>query len=405
MTPLHILVLAPQPFFQPRGTPIAVRNLVQQLAADGHRIDLLVYQEGEDVVLPNCTVHRVPRLPGVSGIRPGFSLKKLVADLGLGLKAFWMMRRQRPDVVHAVEESAYIGMLGRRLYGVPFIYDMDSSLAQQLVEQLPLLAVLLPVLLLCERTVVRASMGTVVVCRALEDIARGYSPAHPVARVEDCSLLEDGLSLLREPLPEAARRGPVAMYVGNLEAYQGIDLLLEGFRHALREERNAQLVLVGGTAQAIAAYRARAAELEIAANVHFLGPRPVSLLGNYLRQADVLVSPRIRGVNTPMKLYSYLDSGVPVLATRLPTHTQVLDDSLAVLVDPVPEAVGTGLVALFRDPMARAEFGSRGRRLARREFATQAVERRLRDFYVEVSERLRGPSPPVSPRNRPTNAA
>jgi glycosyltransferase involved in cell wall biosynthesis len=405
MTPLHILVLAPQPFFQPRGTPIAVRNLVQQLAADGHRIDLLVYQEGEDVVLPNCTVHRVPRLPGVRGIRPGFSLKKLVADLGLGLKAFRMMRRQRPDVVHAVEESAFIGMLGRRLYGVPFIYDMDSSLAQQLVEQLPPLAVLLPLLLLCERAVVRASMGTVVVCRALEDIARGYSPAHPIARVEDSSLLEDGLSLVREPLPEAARRGPVAMYVGNLEAYQGIDLLLEGFRHALREERNAQLVLVGGTAQAIAAYRVRAAELEIAANVHFLGPRPVSLLGNYLRQADVLVSPRIRGVNTPMKLYSYLDSGVPVLATRLPTHTQVLDDSLAVLVDPVPEAVGTGLVALFRDPMARAEFGSRGRRLARREFATQAVERRLRDFYAEVSERLRGPSPPVSPRNRPTNAA
>ena len=95
----------------------------------------------------------------------------------------------------------------------------------------------------------------------------------------------------------------------------------------------------------------------------------MSLLGNYLRQADVLVSPRIRGVNTPMKLYSYLDSGVPVLATRLPTHTQVMDDSVAVLVDPVPEAVGTGLVALFRDPIARAESGARGRRLARREFA------------------------------------
>jgi glycosyltransferase involved in cell wall biosynthesis len=252
---------------------------------------------------------------------------------------------------------------------------------------------------------VRASLGTVVVCRALEDIARSHSPAHPVARVEDSSLLEDGLSIVREPLPEAARRGPIAMYVGNLERYQGIDLLLEGFQRALREEPNAQLVLVGGTPQAIAAYRARAEELDIAANVHFLGPRPVSMLGNYLRQADVLVSPRIRGVNTPMKLYSYLDSGVPVLATRLPTHTQVIDDSVAVLADPVPDAVGTGLVALFRDPIARAELGARGRRLARREFATHAVAQRLRNFYAEVDERLRGYSPPIAPRGRPTNAA
>ncbi len=405
MTPLHILVLAPQPFFQPRGTPIAVRSLVEHLAADGHRIDLLVYAEGQDVAIPNCTVHRAPKLPGIRGIRPGFSLKKVVADVALGIKALRMMRRERPDVVHAVEESAFIAMLGRGIYGIPYIYDMDSSLAQQLVEQLPPLVLLLPLLRLCERAVVRASMGTVVVCRALEDIVRGHSPSHPVARVEDSSLLEDDLSVVREPLPDAARRGPVAMYVGNLERYQGIDLLLEGFSRALREEPTAQLVLVGGPVQAIAGYRARAEQLNIADNVHFLGPRPVSLLGNYLHQADVLVSPRIRGVNTPMKLYSYLDSGQPVLATRLPTHTQVIDDSVAVLVDPVPEAVGTGLVALFRDPIARAEFGSRGRRLARREFATQAVAQRLRNFYAGVAERLRGYSPPIVPHGRPTNAA
>ena len=45
-----------------------------------------------------------------------------------------------------------------------------------------------------------------------------------------------------------------------------------------------------------------------------------------LLAADVLVSPRLKGLNTPMKIYSYLDSGSAVLATRLRTHTQVLDD-------------------------------------------------------------------------------
>jgi glycosyltransferase involved in cell wall biosynthesis len=405
MTPLNILVLAPQPFFQPRGTPIAVRALVEQLATEGHRIDLVVYSEGEDLAIPNCTVHRVPKLPGIRGIRPGFSIKKLVSDLVLGVKALRLMRRSRPDVVHAVEESAFIGMLGRRLYGIPFIYDMDSSLAQQLVEQLPYLVLLLPLFVLFERAVVRASAGTIVVCRALEHVARQHAPGSPIARVEDSSLLADDLSIVREPLPSAARRGPVAMYVGNLEPYQGIDLLLEGFQHALREEPDAQLVLIGGPAPAIAAYRARSNVLGIARNVHFLGPKPVALLGNYLRQADVLVSPRIRGVNTPMKLYSYLDSGVPVLATRLSMHTQVLDDAVALLADPVPEAVGTGLVALFRDPVARGELGIRGRRLARREFAAEAVAHRLRTFYEEISEQLQRPTSRGVPSNQPPNAA
>jgi glycosyltransferase involved in cell wall biosynthesis len=208
-----------------------------------------------------------------------------------------------------------------------------------------------------------------------------------------------------QPLPEAARRGPVAMYVGNLEAYQGIDLLLEGFARALADEPNAQLVLIGGTAEAITLYRGRAEQLCIAANVHFLGPRPVNLLGAYLRQADVLVSPRIRGVNTPMKLFSYLDSGVAVLATRLPTHTQVLDDTVAMLAEPNPEALGAGLVALFRDPIARAEYGARGRRLVRREFAAHAVAQRLRDFYADIGQRLRAYSPRAGLLGQPTNAA
>lgn len=393
MTPLHILVLAPQPFFQNRGTPIAVRRLVEQLAGDGHRVDLLVYAEGEDVVIPNCTVHRIPRLPGIRGIRPGFSLKKLVADLAFGAKALRMIRRLRPDVVHAVEESAFIAMAGRWLTGVPFIYDMDSSLAQQLVEQVPLFRVLRPLFVWFERAAVRGSIGTVVVCRALEDTALNYAPGKPVTRVEDASLLDGQPAVTREPLPDAVLPGPVAMYVGNLEQYQGIDLLLEGFRGALREVPTARLVLIGGNPETIAHYQELAKQYEIAANVHFLGPKPVSLLGNFLGQADVVVSPRMRGINTPMKLYSYLDSGVPVLATRLLTHTQVLDDTVAMLVDPVPEAMAAGLVRLFSNPGLRAELGARGRQLARREFTSEIIGERLRSFYSDMGRRLRETSP------------
>ena len=53
---------------------------------------------------------------------------------------------------------------------------------------------------------------------------------------------------------------------------------------------------------------------------------------------DILVSPRIRGTNTPLKIYSYLRSGKPIVATDLLTHTQVLSPDVARLVAPDADA-------------------------------------------------------------------
>jgi glycosyltransferase involved in cell wall biosynthesis len=133
-------------------------------------------------------------------------------------------------------------------------------------------------------------------------------------------------------LPGVDPQSPVVMYAGNLAVYQGIGLLLEGFRHALIRVPTAHLVIVGGLEKDIALYGRKALRLGIKGRVRFLGPRPVAALESLFRRADVLVSPRIRGLNTPMKIYLYLDSGTAVLATRLRTHTRVLDDQTAYLV-------------------------------------------------------------------------
>ena len=133
------------------------------------------------------------------------------------------------------------------------------------------------------------------------------------------------------------------MYVGNLEHYQGIDLLLEGFRHTLTKVPSANLVIVGGSRTTSPATADRpTASASCRGSISSGLGRSASLPG-LLRQADVLVSPRLKGLNTPMKIYSYLDSGTAVLATRLRTHTQVLDDRTAYLVEPEPEPLGNGL--------------------------------------------------------------
>lgn len=45
--------------------------------------------------------------------------------------------------------------------------------------------------------------------------------------------------------------------------------------------------------------------------MHFFGPKPLKKLDHYLADADILVAPRIKGVNTPMKIFPYMHSGKP----------------------------------------------------------------------------------------------
>ncbi|HEY4591430.1 MAG TPA: glycosyltransferase family 4 protein [Thermoanaerobaculia bacterium] len=381
---MRILLLAPHPFFQLRGTPIAERALLQVLGAAGHEVDVLTFPEGEDLDLPNCRIHRVPAPAWARGVRPGFSLKKLACDASMLGRVLRMARQGRYDVVHAVEESAFMALLVKRIFGVPYVYDMDSGLSRSMLDRFPALRAVRFLLDACERWAVRASCGTLAGCRALEAQARAWHPKGWIAPLEDVSLA-DGTAEAPDLIPEAWRSDPIVLYVGNLAPYQGVDLLLAGFARALPEVPRAKLVIMTGSHDRIPHYQSLAEELGIAGSVGFAGPRPVEALGACLRQATVQVSPRVHGDNTPMKIFSCLGSGRPLLATRLLSHTQVLDDSVALLVEPEPAALGEGLACLLRDPELRERLAANARELAQREFTPEAFRRKLLAFYDVVA--------------------
>ncbi|MGV7223208.1 MAG: glycosyltransferase [Nitrospinales bacterium] len=93
------------------------------------------------------------------------------------------------------------------------------------------------------------------------------------------------------------------LYCGNLERYQGIDLLLDSFSLACKKTNEVDLIIVGGEPKDIERYREKANILGIAKNTHFLGPQPFDRLNEFLVEADILVAPRIKGINTPMKIF------------------------------------------------------------------------------------------------------
>jgi glycosyltransferase involved in cell wall biosynthesis len=146
----------------------------------------------------------------------------------------------------------------------------------------------------------------------------------------------------------------LVVYAGTLEAYQGIDILLGGFAAAHPEAKDALLLVIGGTADQVEHYQAKARDLGIGKHVVFTGRVPQAVAKAYVRQAHVLVSPRSAGINTPLKIYEQLASGVPLVATNILSHTQVLDHTVCFLCDPTPQAFGEALVAAITDDAARA---------------------------------------------------
>jgi glycosyltransferase involved in cell wall biosynthesis len=382
-------VLAPHPFYQERGTPIAVDLLVRALSERGDEVDLLTYHEGQPRAYPRVTHHRI-RVPGwCRGVRPGFSLKKLVCDLALAAEARRLMRRARYDVIHAGEEAVFIAMRLGRVHGVPYVYDMDSSIAQQLVEKLGVLRPLSPVLDRLESRAIRRSAAVAPVCRALEDLARARG-APRIVTLHDISQIDE-----REFEPDPALReglglsGTLGMYVGNLEPYQGLDLLLESLPLA-RRETDVSLCVAGGAPADIERYRRKTEALGVGAHVRFIGPWPAKELGRLLATADFLVAPRIRGINTPMKIFPYLHSGRPVLVTDLPTHTQILDERVAMLGPAEPVGFARAMVRLASDAELRRRLATAARAFIEANHTWPQHVERVHALYAALEPREAG---------------
>ncbi|MGL5082081.1 MAG: glycosyltransferase [Microcoleaceae cyanobacterium] len=389
---LRILFLAPHPFYQDRGTPINSSIFLKALSEDQHQVDVLAYPEGRDIEYENVTIHRTVKCPFVSNVRPGFSWKKLVYDALMVIKAAQLVSKKQYDMVQAIEESVFIALLFKVLLNIPYVYDMDSSIAQQMIEQLPWLSPLAPVLNWLEGLAVKRAKAVIPVCDAIaEDIAQ-YNP-EKVTILPDISLLqEEGHPEVDEDLRSDLKLGgTMLMYVGNLEGYQGIDLMLEGFAMALRQDSTLDLVIIGGEPDSIAHYRQKAAQLGAGHKVHFMGPRPAKHLSSYLSQADILVSPRTKGKNTPMKIYSYLDSGKAVLATNLLTHTQVLNDQVSQLAEPSPESFASGMVTLAQDVALRQELGLAGQQLVQEKHSYRAFHKTVSELYDWLASELLPP--------------
>jgi len=376
-------MIAPEPFFEPRGTPFSEFHRIRALTALGHEVDLVTYPFGQPVTMPGLRIFRSLKPPFLRGVKIGPSFAKLPLDALLACSALRRALSSRYDAVHSHEEAGVIGVLLAAWLRVPHLYDMHSSLPQQLSNfAFSRSRVIRRVFLALERFMIKRSRVVIVICPSLEDTARTVDPAAHVVLIENAPGSADAPATAAQAASVRRTLGidgaPIVLYTGTFEAYQGLDLLFEAMAIVSRARPDARLVLAGGKPDQVAQARAQARMIGIDAVTLFAGERPAPEIPSYLLAADLLVSPRSRGTNTPLKIYQYLRSGKAIVATRLLTHTQVLSDQTAILTAATAEEFAAGILTGLNDPARAVALGQRAQELAGTKYSYEAYLERTR---------------------------
>ena len=382
----RVLLISPQPFFQWRGSPLRVRFDVQALAELGYDVDLLVMPVGEDRQIPGVTLHRAPNFIRAKNLAIGPSVPKALLDVALYFKASALARRRRYHVIHGIEDAGPIAAVLARRHGAKMIFEKHSDPASY--KKGFLRNGVMAAYRRVERFSIRRADAVIGTGPALVEQAQALAPGKPVHHVFDIP------SSLVEPDPVLAQKARerlglppdavLALYVGSFAVYQGIDLLFQAIPLALRKNPNLFFAVVGGSPEQIDKRQTALMDLGLADRVLFPGHVHPDELPHLLAAADVLLSPRIAGGNTPLKLLDYLKAGRAIVACDNPANRLILDESNARLAAANAAAFADGVAALAADAALRERLGAAGHRLYLSTYNYRQFRKRLSDVYRQL---------------------
>jgi glycosyltransferase involved in cell wall biosynthesis len=349
---MKILMIAPEPFFEPRGTPFSEYFRIKALCKLGHAVDLVTYPLGRDKDIEGLRIFRSLKPPFVKSVKTGPSFSKIFLDVFLFFKVLGRLLRKKYDMIHTHEEACIMGVFFNKLTGVPHLYDMHSSLVQQMTNfQFTRSKLVIGFFKWIEKRSLKNAASTIVICKALYDYASTITSPEKLTVIEnfidetpetfDRERLQQTRKEIRGGESENEDEKKIILYAGTLEKYQGIPLLIDSMSYLPGQFR---MVLIGGKPKQIEEVKAAVEEKGLTDRVLILGKKEPQEIPYYLESSDVLVSPRTLGTNIPLKIYSYLKSGIPVVATNLYTHTQSINDDIAVLVEPEPGKFAAGIL-------------------------------------------------------------
>jgi glycosyltransferase involved in cell wall biosynthesis len=399
---MKILMISPQPFFEPRGTPISVYQRLEALSALGHEIDLVTYHVGKDVEFPNVKIHRVRQVKRIQHVRIGPSRAKILLDILVIFKAIQLLWGKRYDVIHSHEEAAFFCMFLAWIFRTRHLYDMHSVLSKQLGNfdfgNRPTFIRIFGAL---ETMVLKTCDAVITVGTDLEKYVKTIGSDIRVVMIENIALQayqtpvqHDDVEQLKNKL-SLDDRLPI-VYTGTYERYQGLTMALESVEIVAKQYPKVIFIFVGAKNQQAREWTEIAQAMNLQEHVLFLDVVSPAESMVYLAYALVLISPRLDGTTTPLKIYSYLHANRPIVATNITAHTQVLNPETAVLVEPNKDAFAEGILRVLRDPEFAECIAKNAHEFGKEKFSHQDYISKVNHIYQSLSLVLEVEEPALS---------
>ncbi len=384
---LRILMIAPTPYFADRGCHVRIYEEARALAGLGHDVRVATYHLGRD--MPGIPTYRIAAVPWYKKLSAGPSWHKPYLDILLFFKALFAARKFRPHILHAhLHEGAFIGVFLKKILQIPLVFDCQGSLTTEIVDHgfVKPGSITYGFFRFIEKHINRRADFIITSSGAgsAELIEKWKVKSHKVRSVidgVDCGIFR--------PYPKEDARveadlrngAPVAVFLGVLNRYQGLDILLD-VAEIFKEKGLPLHFLVMGFPEA--RYRRIAEERGIADRITFTGRIDYAKAPFCLSAGDIALSPKISLSEANGKLFNYMACGLPTVAFETPVNREILGDAAVYARYGDAADFASCIEMLVNDECRRRELGRTAREKAEREHSWRARGKQLERVYQRI---------------------
>lgn len=273
--------------------------------------DPFLYHDVEKIF----TIHKVHSVDLVHLGKAGFLIQSFTFALAVALYT----RKKHADVIYSRDENSLFVLSFFTRYFYMEVHDNRSNFVI--------------------RHAVRAASGVISITKRLTQfyVDKGFSPEKFFVAADGVDLKDFGTIISKE----SARKKlnipldkKIVVYTGHLYAWKGVDVLAQTIK---KLSNDTLIYFVGGIEEDISVLMEEYQENErIISSEH----RPHNEIPLWQKAADVLVLPNVARYDisklytSPIKLFEYMASGRPIVASRIPSIEEILNDTNATLIQP-----------------------------------------------------------------------